>query len=394
MRGPAADRVATFASLVDKVPFDSVALLIRKQFFKSDSKKVDEIIDRLSSKTELNPKKEKFIDVNFALRVLLELYAVERRVFLKRLENIFNDHRYKDSDPISNSISFSRFGPIISANFKNVNTLEVASLYRLAWNLGKGKCTFASLYVALNQKGFFMHNIKVYSPQISDISALADLRSSSSLGRKLAEYTSLKSERQRATYAELYKKIEDRLALFKQKHHEKLKQLKQMVQVSAEPGLKHELESMSVTSDPKPQSQPDPTNFDDPLNQLSEAMSQVLTYIRVVRSVQMISTADTDHGFKQALLISMTMLRGFDALLHALQPEGMRFQGVLDAAARKIQRKAVEQIFRKRTIAAKEKEKRMALEKGREGDRDTVDRLDREQERDREREVDEGKVGN
>ena len=352
MRGPAADRVATFASLVDKVPFQIVTELIRKQFFKTESKKVDEIIERLSSKTELNAKNVKFIDVNFALRVLLEMFALEKRVFLKRLENMFNDAKFKDTDPIANSVPFSKFGPIILANFKSLTVLEVAALYRLAWNLGKGRCTFASTCAAINLKGFFMRNIKVYSPQISDLPELSEYRGKDSLNRVGNEFTSLKSERQRETYAQLYKNLEARFVTFGETHQVKIRKLKEMVQVYAEPHAKQEIESIPLNLDVRNTAQSDPTNFDDPLGHLAEVMSHVLTYIRVVRSVQMVSTADTDHGFKQTLLISNALLRSFDSLLKTIEPAGLKFEGVLDAAARKIQHKAIQRIFSRRKQTA------------------------------------------
>lgn len=101
------------------------------------------------------------IDVNFALRLLLEYYRAEKQRKLKLLKEIFlSNPTFEVPNTGKLSVSFIAFKKILAA-FREFSDREIASLYRKTWNFGNGAVNFETFLAIAEEEAFFLRTLRV-----------------------------------------------------------------------------------------------------------------------------------------------------------------------------------------------------------------------------------------
>ena len=163
MRGPSANRTSTSCRLIDRVRYDRVQEFILQQFFSPDDEKYCAVVAKLEKQVVVHEKSGvRLIDVSFACRIILELFVLDKRVWMKSLEARFNA-MCRVTTTAEPSIMSQDFFLLMSRELPYLDMLQLAELFRETWSLGQGACNFKGLVAALNSLGYLIGRIQVDS---------------------------------------------------------------------------------------------------------------------------------------------------------------------------------------------------------------------------------------
>lgn len=135
---------ATF-EVVSYVPFERVKRLILIQFRSKDE--IDDNLQNLIEKLESEVKnrgKNKVIDGYFSLRLILQFYIGEKKLYIEKLRRAFARVSIMGEKDLDAMLNFMEFREFIKSAFQHVNDLEIPQIYRFAWNVGNGIVNFSS----------------------------------------------------------------------------------------------------------------------------------------------------------------------------------------------------------------------------------------------------------
>lgn len=152
---------ATF-DVITYVKLETVLKLALKQFSDKESglitRQFRSIKDILTEKSSQKGKYQ-MVDAYFALRIFLEFYKSEKKIYLRKLKQSFEvfSEEKKANNLIEKDIKleFGEFREFIQETFKVVNHSETLELYRLAFNFGNGSVNFDNFVAAAHEKNLF-----------------------------------------------------------------------------------------------------------------------------------------------------------------------------------------------------------------------------------------------
>lgn len=154
-RGPQFEWGDAKYCLIHYIMFESVEKVIDLVFSNFEQFYRNILKSKLKEKAKLK-KNKYYIDAAFCMRIFLEYYRLDQSKRYTSLLKIFEEN-FADE-----KISFEKFRKLINSNYSFVPDIEIASLFREVWSLGRGNITFSSILTILNEKRIFLANIKLY----------------------------------------------------------------------------------------------------------------------------------------------------------------------------------------------------------------------------------------
>ena len=93
---------------------------------------------------------ESFIDKYFVLKILLEVYGLEKAKSERIFETSFKARKKKQF------ITYENFHHFMSTNFSHLTSVEVAELYRETYMLSSGHPTYKTIHYVCGMRGLFI----------------------------------------------------------------------------------------------------------------------------------------------------------------------------------------------------------------------------------------------
>lgn len=160
--GPQLNYQSSTFEVVSYVSYENVKRLILVQFeskveFGEDLQKLLEKLD----KHVVRKNKKELIDGYFALRLILQFYIQEKKVFLDKLRRAFARVSFMGEKDLDATLNFLEFREFVNLSFEKVTQLETCQLYRLAWNLGNGTVNFSSFLTAAYELKIFIKELQM-----------------------------------------------------------------------------------------------------------------------------------------------------------------------------------------------------------------------------------------
>ena len=105
------------------------------------------------------------VDAYFALRLTLQFYKQEKKLFTKKLKKSFSRYSKQGETDLEPSLDFDEFRNFMRGTFsgKHLGCKELTGIYRLAWNFGNGLVTFQNFLSAAREKRFFIKQLLMES---------------------------------------------------------------------------------------------------------------------------------------------------------------------------------------------------------------------------------------
>lgn len=123
--------------------------VIKDRLRNYDREMLDRMKKFLNSKKKIKNNKE-LIDVNFVLKLLLEVYSIEKI----KSERFFH-HNFKSKTP-SLKISYTEYSAFMSKNFDFLTKNDIAKLYREIYTLGVSHITYKTIHYVCSMRGLFI----------------------------------------------------------------------------------------------------------------------------------------------------------------------------------------------------------------------------------------------
>lgn len=106
---------------------------------------------------------DKKIDSAYVLRILLEIYKVEKKLKYDYIKNFLEvkskiENRVVTNDYLS---PFENFRAFFNVNYINRTELDVIELYSECYNIGKGNINFDTLFMVMQEQGFLIDDLKL-----------------------------------------------------------------------------------------------------------------------------------------------------------------------------------------------------------------------------------------
>jgi len=348
LKGPSSNKLSTMYSVVEFIELSKVEELIQKQFYNTEKHKTKALLDKLSSRAVpgWRFKSIKMIDMNFALRIVLEFYVLEKRIYLASLRTVFSEmSRLSSFQSAEGGISMVYFAKLMELNFPHVSPVEICGMYRKAWSLGQGACTFDAFVAAANEEGWFVGNLKMESLHLTpDGSELLD--------RFTKRLSNVEAVRKKHTvYRDLYTDLQSDFDNMLNKHTSKILKISTILRSSFSPEIQRLAKELvgAVKEGLIEDERSTPVHMSDKLNYLCELASKLITFAKTTRAIDVCSSVDTDHGFRQAILSSRSLVTLLDSVFSTLTIFDFNFDTVLAQEAIKIQR-----VVRRKLQAEKE----------------------------------------
>lgn len=130
-----------------------------KKFHRNDFRNVKEKLERAS--IIVGDKKK--IDVAFVLRVLLEIYKIEKKLKFDYLKAFLEAKSRLDHGVITNNYlsPFENFREFFNSNYLDRTEKDLIELYSECYNIGKGNINFEILYMVMQDNGFLIEDFKL-----------------------------------------------------------------------------------------------------------------------------------------------------------------------------------------------------------------------------------------
>ena len=152
LRGPQLHTTSGKYAVIHYLPMDHVTAVVDKLMAKLT------ITDRSSVKGMILDKARDrsgvlHVDCSYVLRILLAYYEREKKSKFKVLEELFQ-LAPKTEVKHAQFVDFSAFKQICANINQDLSDLEVVTLYRNTWKLGKGEITPETMFIAANETNF------------------------------------------------------------------------------------------------------------------------------------------------------------------------------------------------------------------------------------------------
>jgi len=341
MRGPSSNRTSTFCRLIDRVKFDRVQDLILKQFFAPDDERFSAVMSKLEKQVVLHEKSRvRLIDINYACRIILELFVLDKRTWLKSFESRFNSMS-KITTTAEPNILPKDFFYLMRRELPYLDMLQLAELFRETWSLGQGACNFKGLVAALNSLGFLIARAKTtcatMNSHTAGVSSIILTSKSKSCDFKAVSHQPM----QQRTNREFAQMLD--------KHSVQVQKLCSSLKSSFDPRLNAVADQLLdlLQAGPNSEAKADLIFVGDPLNLLLDAFVSLIGYIRVVRCSEFVSGCDDDHLFKQSTDSSRKLIKGIDAFLQHVNFHGYDHEKHLSYQIKKIQAVTIQMIYQR-----------------------------------------------
>ena len=152
---------ATF-EVTSFVSFEKIKHLMSVQFRHEDivSNDLDSFIKDLESRTVLKGKIV-CIDAYFALRMCLQYYIQEKKIYLTKLRVAFSRYSMVGDEDINTKLTFSEFREFCRGCLKNISEKDITRLYRLSWSFGNGETTFETFLSGADEMRILLKELQI-----------------------------------------------------------------------------------------------------------------------------------------------------------------------------------------------------------------------------------------
>lgn len=99
------------------------------------------------------------IDAYFALRMCLQYYIQEKKLYLTKLREAYSRYSKIGDGNLDTELTFLEFREFCRNNLIHVSDLEICRLYRLSWSFGNGVATFDNFLSAADEMRIFVREL-------------------------------------------------------------------------------------------------------------------------------------------------------------------------------------------------------------------------------------------
>ena len=350
MKGPTCNRTSGCCNLIDRIRYDRVSEFFEQQFFSEGEDSIgrfSSVMKKLESHVYRGGKSGvDLIDVNFVSRIALELFVLEKRVYISQLEGLYNSRcKVKSSGELV--ISPKSFLILMREEMAHLTTIELVELFRETWSLGQGSCNFKGFVAAINSLGYMIGRVKAKSITID--------RYVENIEKVEISNKTKSSVLRSITHKKIHEETQKQYKSFLEEYSSKLHRICAHLKGSSDSKHSKSVENIMLVLKnefPDQNNKDLPFHLSDSLNIINEFISVVLAETRVTRSVDLISGCDNDHMFKQATSSTRGMIKGFRMLLDYLDTIEYDHEEYLGHEVKKIQDINIDLMYKKaKTIA-------------------------------------------
>ena len=150
--GPQMVHQSSTFEVTSYVSFDILKHLITIQFQTEEvvTNELEKFIDMLKARTVLRGNVI-CIDAYFALKMCLQYYIQEKKLYLTKLRKAYARYSMIAGDDLDTELTFVEFREFCKGSFNHMTDLEICRVYRLAWSFGNGVATFDNFLSAADE---------------------------------------------------------------------------------------------------------------------------------------------------------------------------------------------------------------------------------------------------
>ena len=162
--GPQLAYRSSTLEVISHVPFERVKNLLQVQFKNADwtnkiSNELYVVLNKIEDNTILNSQAVRVVDAYLALRIVLQFFKQEKKLYLGKLKKSWGKHSILGEGDLETNLTFFEFRSFIRDSFRKVTELQTSELFRLAWSFGNGTVTFTSFLSAAYERNIFLQEL-------------------------------------------------------------------------------------------------------------------------------------------------------------------------------------------------------------------------------------------